>query len=70
VALGRQTGQWQFKLRRVGFNDKFLAVKNIDAAKRAIQTVRLGDTPEGRAALLHALAHIELNAIDLALDVV
>jgi uncharacterized ferritin-like protein (DUF455 family) len=25
-------------------------------------------TPRGRAALLHALAHIELNAIDLALD--
>ena len=25
-------------------------------------------TPEGRAALVHALAHIELNAIDLALD--
>ena len=27
-------------------------------------------TPLGRAALLHALAHIELNAIDLALDAV
>ena len=27
-------------------------------------------TPEGRAALLHAVAHIELNAIDLALDAV
>jgi uncharacterized ferritin-like protein (DUF455 family) len=27
-------------------------------------------TAEGRAALLHALAHIELNAIDLALDAV
>ena len=25
-------------------------------------------TPEGRAALIHALAHIELNAIDLAVD--
>ena len=25
-------------------------------------------TPQGRAALIHALAHIELNAIDLALD--
>ncbi len=25
-------------------------------------------TPEGRAALLHAVAHIEFNAIDLALD--
>lgn len=27
-------------------------------------------TPEGRAALLHALAHIELNAIDLAADLI
>jgi uncharacterized ferritin-like protein (DUF455 family) len=27
-------------------------------------------TVEGRAALIHALAHIELNAIDLALDIV
>ncbi len=27
-------------------------------------------TPEGRAILLHSIAHIELNAIDLALDVV
>ena len=28
------------------------------------------DTPQGRAALLHAITHIELNAIDLALDIV
>lgn len=28
------------------------------------------NTVEGRAALLHTLAHIELNAIDLALDIV
>ncbi len=27
-------------------------------------------TPEGRIAMIHALAHIELNAIDLALDIV
>ena len=27
-------------------------------------------TPEGRAALIHALAHIELNAVNLALDIV
>lgn len=27
-------------------------------------------SPEGRIALLHALAHIELNAIDLAVDIV
>ena len=28
------------------------------------------DTPKGRAALLHSITHIELNAIDLALDIV
>jgi uncharacterized ferritin-like protein (DUF455 family) len=31
---------------------------------------RAGDAPAGRIALLHALAHIELNAIDLAWDLV
>ena len=31
---------------------------------------RAVDTPRGRAALLHALAHIEFNAINLALDAV
>ncbi|MCZ4314083.1 ferritin-like domain-containing protein [Comamonadaceae bacterium G21597-S1] len=31
---------------------------------------RSAATPHGRAVLIHALAHIELNAIDLALDVV
>jgi uncharacterized ferritin-like protein (DUF455 family) len=31
---------------------------------------RSAKTPEGRARLLHAIAHIELNAIDLALDAV
>lgn len=31
---------------------------------------RNAGTPEGRAALIHALAHIEFNAIDLALDAV
>ncbi|MEQ9487711.1 MAG: ferritin-like domain-containing protein [Alphaproteobacteria bacterium] len=30
---------------------------------------RIGAGPEGRIALLHALAHIELNAIDLAWDI-
>ena len=33
-------------------------------------TQRPVHTAEGRAALIHALAHIELNAIDLALDIV
>jgi len=36
---------------------------------RAIKKISL-ITTEGRAALLHALAHIEFNAIDLALDIV
>jgi len=31
---------------------------------------RLGGGPAGRVALLHALAHIELNAIDLAWDLI
>jgi uncharacterized ferritin-like protein (DUF455 family) len=31
---------------------------------------RAGGSPAGRIALLHALAHIELNAIDLAWDIV
>lgn len=33
-------------------------------------TQRSVHTAEGRAALVHALAHIELNAVDLALDIV
>lgn len=37
-------------------------VPHIQLKRRSMQTV------EGRAALIHALAHIELNAIDLALD--
>lgn len=32
--------------------------------------LRKVSTPEGRAVLLHALAHIEFNAINLALDIV
>lgn len=31
---------------------------------------RISSNPQGRIALLHAIAHIELNAIDLALDMV
>jgi uncharacterized ferritin-like protein (DUF455 family) len=31
---------------------------------------KLGKDPAGRIALLHALAHIELNAIDLAWDII
>jgi uncharacterized ferritin-like protein (DUF455 family) len=37
---------------------------------RAMPRRRAGGSPEGRIALLHALAHIELNAIDLAWDMI
>lgn len=40
-----------------------ILVAHGDVKKRSIHTIA------GRAALIHALAHIELNAIDLALDV-
>ncbi len=37
---------------------------------REVPRRRIGVAPRGRTALLHALAHIELNAIDLAFDIV
>jgi uncharacterized ferritin-like protein (DUF455 family) len=37
---------------------------------REVPKRRISAAPEGRVALLHALAHIELNAIDLACDIV
>lgn len=37
---------------------------------RDVPRRRINANPAGRIALLHALAHIELNAIDLALDIV
>lgn len=43
--------------------------KPVLVAPKAIKKTAL-TTLEGRAALLHALAHIEFNAIDLALDIV
>ena len=39
-------------------------------APRDMPRRRIGPAPEGRIALLHALAHIELNAIDLAWDLI
>ncbi|OZI42249.1 hypothetical protein CEK29_14360 [Bordetella genomosp. 5] len=39
-------------------------VPPVQVRQRSVQT------PEGRAALLHALAHIEFNAINLALDAI
>lgn len=37
---------------------------------RDVPRRKINANPEGRIALLHALAHIELNAIDLAFDVI
>jgi len=37
---------------------------------RAVPRRRIGPSPAGRIALLHALAHIELNAIDLTWDLI
>jgi uncharacterized ferritin-like protein (DUF455 family) len=41
-----------------------ILVLNAQLPKRSLHTVK------GRAALIHALAHIELNAVNLALDIV
>lgn len=49
---------------RPGRPDRPVLVPGRDVPRRSPAT------PEGRVALLHALAHIELNAIDLALDIV
>jgi uncharacterized ferritin-like protein (DUF455 family) len=46
-----------------GRPDRPLRVPHTQLKQRSMKSV------QGRAALLHALAHIELNAIDLALDV-
>lgn len=47
-----------------GIPNKPVLVSPLEVEKRSMRTV------EGRAALLHALAHIEFNAINLALDAV
>ncbi len=47
-----------------GRPERPLLVPHTELKARSMRTV------EGRAALIHALAHIELNAIDLALDIV
>lgn len=49
---------------RPGRPDRPVLVEPRHAPKRSLHTVA------GRVALMHALAHIELNAIDLALDIV
>ena len=47
-----------------GHPEKPQLVSPLQVEKRSMRT------PEGRAALIHALAHIEFNAINLALDAV
>lgn len=47
-----------------GIPEKPALVAPLQLAKRSMRTV------EGRAALIHALAHIEFNAINLALDAI
>ena len=47
-----------------GRPDRPILVSPRDVERRAMHT------PEGRAALIHAIAHIEFNAINLALDAV
>lgn len=49
---------------RPGRPDRPVLVPPREMKKRSLHTVK------GRIALLHALAHIELNAVDLALDIV
>ena len=49
---------------RPGRPERPVLVPPKDTDKRSLHT------PAGRIAMLHALAHIELNAVDLALDIV
>ena len=44
--------------------DRPILVSVLKVQKRSVHTV------EGRAALIHSLVHIELNAVDLALDII
>ena len=52
------------KIEHPGRPEKPLLVHHRDLDKRKLST------PAGRAALIHAIAHIEFNAINLALDAV
>ncbi|WP_028744574.1 DUF455 family protein [Rhizobium mesoamericanum] len=49
---------------RPGRPDKPVLIAPTQVERRSLHTVK------GRIALLHAIAHIELNAVDLALDIV
>lgn len=64
-------GQWRldhhtpvFAITEAGRPEKPQLVSPLTVEKRKISS------PEGQAALLHAIAHIEFNAINLALDAV
>jgi uncharacterized ferritin-like protein (DUF455 family) len=66
-----QGGQWQLaeaglpeSIPVPGRPDKPMLVSPLEVKHRGL------GTPQGRAALIHALAHIEFNAINLALDAV
>ncbi len=67
-AAGRLTLDEQIALMPVdgipGIPDKPEQVSPLSVKRRAM------NTPEGRAALIHALVHIEFNAINLALDAI
>jgi len=55
-------GEWPVPADAPGRPDRPVLVAHTELKPRSVAT------PEGRAALIHALAHIELNAIDLAAD--
>jgi len=61
IAAGQQLSASQ---RIPGRPTKPELVSPLDVGKRSMRTL------EGRAALIHALAHIEFNAINLALDAI
>lgn len=64
IVLGDEAGDGTDWPDRPGRPERPLLVAAREVPKRS------ASSPEGRIALLHALAHIELNAIDLALDIV
>jgi len=79
TALSRETAAAWFAAREAGETPAIGSAVPPDAPARPAAPElrdprdvprRKPGTPEGRAALLHAIAHIELNAVDLHWDVV
>ena len=66
-AAGRIHADPDYPLRPIGPPGRPARPDLVDAAR--VPRRRLG-SPQGRAALVHAVAHIEFNAINLALDAV